>query len=188
MRVSVFGLGYVGCVSAACLARDGHTVIGVDVDQQKVTAVASGRSPVIERGLDQLIAEVTRTGKLRATLDSKAAVEQTDVSLICVGTPSNGNGSLNLHYLERVCMEIGGALAAKKDYHVVIARSTVLPGTLEGKLAPILEKHSGRLRGDDFGLCSNPEFLREGSAIEDYDRSEERRVGKECRSRWSPYH
>ena len=169
MRVSVFGLGYVGCVSAACLARDGHAVIGVDVDQQKVAAVASGRSPVIERGLDQLIAEVTRTGKLRATLDSKAAVEQTDVSLICVGTPSNGNGSLNLHYLERVCMEIGGALAAKKDYHVVIARSTVLPGTLEGKLAPILEKHSGRRRGDDFGLCSNPEFLREGSAIEDYD-------------------
>src|SRR2546429_9582103 len=119
MRVSVFGLGYVGCVSAACLARDGHTVIGVDVDQQKVTAVASGRSPVIERGLDQLIAEVTSSGKLRATLDSKAAVEQTDVSLICVGTPSNGNGSLNLNYLENGCMEIGGGFGPQKNYQAV---------------------------------------------------------------------
>ena len=169
MRVSVFGLGYVGCVSAACLARDGHMVTGVDVDQQKVSAVASGRSPVIERGLDQLIAKVTRAGKLEATPDGKAAVDRTDASLLCVGTPSNANGSLNLHYLERVCEEIGVALAAKKSYHVVIVRSTVLPGTLEGKLAPILEKHSGRRAGLDFGLCSNPEFLRESSAIEDYD-------------------
>jgi GDP-mannose 6-dehydrogenase len=168
MRVSVFGLGYVGCVSAACLARDGHTVMGVDVDPQKVAAVASGRSPVIEHGLDQLIAEVTRAGRLQAGLDSSAAVGQTEVSLICVGTPSNANGSLNLRYLERVCAEIGTALAAKKTYHVVIVRSTVLPGTVEEKLAPILEKHSGRPVGD-FGLCSNPEFLREGSAIEDYD-------------------
>src|SRR5438034_9595871 len=124
MRVSVFGLGYVGCVSAACLARDGHAVIGVDVDQQKVAAVASGRSPVIERGLDQLIAEVTRTGKLRATLDSKAAVEQTDGSLICVGTPSNGNGSLNQHYLERVCLEIPGALGTRKGHPLGIGRCT----------------------------------------------------------------
>jgi len=169
MRVSVFGLGYVGCVSAACLARDGHMVTGVDVDQQKVSAVASGRSPVIERGLDQLIAEVTRAGKLEATPDGKTAVDRADASLLCVGTPSNANGSLNLHYLERVCEEIGAALAAKKSYHVVIVRSTVLPGTLEGKLAPILEKHSGRRAGVDFGLCSNPEFLRESSAIEDYD-------------------
>lgn len=169
MRVSVFGLGYVGCVSAACLARDGHTVIGVDVDQQKVAAVAAGRSPVIELGLGQLIAEVTRTGKLQATLDSKAAVDQTEASLLCVGTPSNANGSLNLQYLDKVCGEIGSALAAKQSYHVVIVRSTVLPGTLEGRLASILEKHSGRRRGVDFGLCSNPEFLRESSAIEDYD-------------------
>src|SRR5438552_18372636 len=115
MRVSVFGLGYVGCVSAACLARDGHAVIGVDVDQQKVAAVASGRSPVIERGGDQLIAEVTRTGKLRATLDSKGAVEQSDESLVCAVTSSNGNGSLKLYYLERVCMEIGGGLASRKE-------------------------------------------------------------------------
>jgi GDP-mannose 6-dehydrogenase len=169
MRVSVFGLGYVGCVSAACLARDGHSVIGVDVDPQKVATVNSGRSPVVERGLDQLIAEVTRAEKLEATLDGCQAVALTDVSVICVGTPSNGNGSLNLRYLERVCSEIGTALAGKKDYHVVVVRSTVLPGTLEGKLAPILEKHSGRHRGADFGLCSNPEFLRESSAIDDYD-------------------
>jgi GDP-mannose 6-dehydrogenase len=179
MRISVFGLGYVGCVSAACLARDGHTVIGVDVDQQKVRAVASGRSPVIERGLDKLVAENTKAGRLEATLNSKSAVAQTDVSLICVGTPSNGNGSLNLHYLERVGIEIGAALAAKKkNYHVVIVRSTVLPGTLEGKLAPLLEKHSGRRIGAEFGLCSNPEFLREGSAIEDYDHPSEIVIGE----------
>jgi GDP-mannose 6-dehydrogenase len=169
MRVSVFGLGYVGCVSAACLARDGHTVVGVDVDDEKVGAAACGRSPIIEPGLDKLVAEVSKSGKLRATLDGQEAVKQSDITLICVGTPSNGNGSLNLQYLERVCIEIGTALAAKKDYHVVVVRSTVLPGTLEGKLAPLFEKHSGRRMGRDFGLCTNPEFLREGSAIDDYD-------------------
>jgi GDP-mannose 6-dehydrogenase len=169
MKISVFGLGYVGCVSAACLARDGHSVIGVDVDHQKVARVNAGHSPVIEKGLDELMAEIVRSGKLQATLDSQAAVERSDVSLICVGTPSNSNGSLNLQYLERVCIEVGNALAIKKGYHVVVVRSTVLPGTVEGKLAPLLEQHSGRRIGNDFGICMNPEFLREGSAIEDYD-------------------
>src|SRR5712675_1198063 len=130
MRISVFGLGYVGCISAACLARDGHTVIGVDVDPQKAAKVASGRSPVIERGLDALVDQVTKAGTLQATHDSQLAVRETDVSVVCVGTPSNGNGSLDLHYLERVCAEIGTALAAKADYHLIIIRSTVLPGTL----------------------------------------------------------
>jgi GDP-mannose 6-dehydrogenase len=169
MRISVFGLGYVGCVSAACLARQGHTVIGVDVDPQKLAAVAGGRSPVLEPGLDQLIGEVAKAGKLQATLDGQAAVQQTDVSLICVGTPSNVNGSLNLKYLDRVGMEIGTALATKNEYHLVVVRSTVLPGTARGRLGLLLEQHSGRRAGDDFGICMNPEFLREGSAIQDYD-------------------
>src|SRR5882762_7853976 len=169
MRISVFGLGYVGCVSAACLARDGHSVIGVDVNPQKVEAAGSGLSPVIEKGLDKLMSDVVTSGKMRATLDSQAAVLHSDLSLICVGTPSNGNGSLSLQYLDRVCTEIGTALTGKKEYHVIVVRSTVLPGTVEGRLVPLIEQHSGRRSGTDFGVCMNPEFLREGSAIEDYD-------------------
>ena len=169
MKISVFGLGYVGCVSAACLARDGHTVIGVDVDTQKVATAASGRSPVMESGLEALMEEAARAGRLRATSDGRAAVQQSDVSLICVGTPSNGNGSLDLQYVDRVCMELGKALASKKGYHVVVLRSTVLPETVEGRLIPLLEEHSKRSAGMDFGVCMNPEFLREGSSIEDYD-------------------
>jgi GDP-mannose 6-dehydrogenase len=168
VRVSVFGLGYVGCVTAACLARDGHTVIGVDVNPYKVELVGSGRSPVEEPGLDSLIREGVNKGHLRASLDSQSAVHESDISLICVGTPSNGNGSLNLQHVEGVCSEIGMALAAKQDYHVVVVRSTVLPGTIEQKLIPLLEQYSRRRAGADFGVCTNPEFLREGSAIGDY--------------------
>lgn len=168
MKVSVFGLGYVGCVSAACLARDGHTVIGVDVNPQKVEMVNAGRSPVMEPGLDELMGEMVGSMRLRATLDSGMAVQGSDVSLICVGTPSNGNGSLDLRYVQRVCTEIGVALAAKEDYHVVVVRSTVLPGTVEERLLPLLEQHSRKRGGVDFGVGMNPEFLREGKAIEDY--------------------
>lgn len=168
MRISIFGLGYVGSVSAACLARDGHTVIGVDVNPQKVELVGSGRSPVVEPGLDEVVGEVVRSGMLQVSLDSQAAVHISDVSLICVGTPSNDNGSLKLQYVENVCREIGMALAAKQDYHVVVVRSTVLPGTVEERLIPLLEQHSGRRAGIDFSVCMNPEFLREGSAIHDY--------------------
>jgi GDP-mannose 6-dehydrogenase len=169
MRISVFGLGYVGCISAACLARDGHAVIGVDVDANKVAATNAGRAPVLEPGLQKLISDVVKSGRLQATVDARSAVQQSDISLICVGTPSNSNGSLNLRYLDRVCIQIGTALAAKNDYHVVVVRSTVLPGTVEGRLNLLLEQHSDRRAGDGFGICMNPEFLREGSAIEDYD-------------------
>ena len=168
MRTSVFGLGYVGCVTAACLARDGHTVIGVDVNRQKAMLVGAGQSPVEEPGLDALIKEVVRSGNLKVNFDSQAAVLDSQVSLICVGTPSNSNGSLNLQFIENVCSEIGKALAVKPDYHVVVIRSTVLPGSVEEKLIPILEQHSGRRAGVDFGVCANPEFLRESSAINDY--------------------
>lgn len=168
MRISVFGLGYVGCVTATCLAANGHAVIGVDVNPLKVRLLESGQSPISEPGLDELLGKVVENGQLRATLDADIAVRETDVSLICVGTPSNHNGCVNLQFMERVCSEIGKSLGTKQSYHVVVVRSTVLPGTVLNTLIPILEQHSCRLAGSDFGVCMNPEFLREGSAIKDY--------------------
>ncbi len=168
MRISVFGLGYVGSVSAACLAHDGHTAIGVDVNPQKMALVAAGHAPVLESGLEELVGEGVRANRLLVCPDGRAAVHDSDVSLICVGTPSNGNGSLDLHYVEHVCEEIGKALAAKPGYHVVVVRSTVLPGTVQKRLIPLLEDRSGKRAGMHFGVCMNPEFLREGSAIRDY--------------------
>ena len=168
MRISIFGLGYVGCVSAACLARDGHEVIGVDVNPVKVASIAAGKSPIIEPGLDELMRDMVRSGQLRASIDAQRAVRESDISLICVGTPSNPNGSLNTRYVESVCQEIGLAINHKRGYHTVVVRSTVLPGTVNEKVVPILEEFSGRRAGDDFGVAMNPEFLREGSAISDY--------------------
>jgi GDP-mannose 6-dehydrogenase len=168
MKISVHGLGYVGCVSAACLAQDGHEVLGIDINPLKVRLLESGKSPVVEPGLEELIVRNVSSGKLKVGLDSQAAVHQCGVSLICVGTPSNDNGSLKLDYVENVCREIGEALADKQDYHLVVIRSTVLPGTVEKRLIPTLEERSGKRAGIDFGVCMNPEFLREGSAIQDY--------------------
>ncbi len=168
MKISVFGLGYVGSVSAACLAKDGHEVIGVDVQPDKVDAINAGRSLVSEPGLAEMVAELAKQGQMRATTCSHEAVHASDMSLICVGTPSNDNGSLKLNYVEAVAREIGAALADYEGYHVVCVRSTVLPGTTEDFVAPILEQTSGKVRGRDFGLCMNPEFLREGVAIADY--------------------
>ena len=168
MKIAVFGLGYVGAVSAACLAREGHDVLGVDVNPRKVEMIQAGHSPIIETGLDELLADVVRAGRLQATIDGRAAVRDSDVSVICVGTPSNGNGNLHFDYIENVCREIGAALADAAGYHVVVVRSTVLPGTVRERLVPLLEQHSGRRAGVDFGVCMNPEFLREGTGIEDY--------------------
>jgi GDP-mannose 6-dehydrogenase len=168
VNIAVFGLGYVGCLSAACLSREGHSVVGVDVNPRKVELVRAGRSPVLEPGLDELIGEVVRQLRLDATTDAARAVQQSEVSVICVGTPSNGNGSLHLHYVESVCREIGMALASSRDYHVVVVRSTVLPGTVEERLIPLLEEHSGRRAGPEFGVCMNPEFLRESTGLHDY--------------------
>lgn len=169
MKISVFGLGYVGCVSAACLARDGHEVVGVDVNEAKVEALAAGRSPVWESGLGELVAETVAAGRLTATVNGREAVHGTDLSFICVGTPSQKNGNLDLAYVKRVCDEIGEALASKPGYHTVAMRSTVLPGTIREVVLPSLEKASGRKAGSGFGLSMNPEFLREGNAIKDYD-------------------
>ena len=170
MKISVFGLGYVGTVSAACLARDGHQVIGVDVNQQKVAAINNGNATVGEPGLTELMNRVHREGRLRAVVDSAIAVHESDISLVCVGTPSNDNGSLKLKYIENVCREIGNAIADKNAYHVVVIRSTVLPNTVQSRVIPILEQASRKRAGVDFGVSMNPEFLREGSAIADYDK------------------
>src|SRR5688500_4871249 len=168
MKVSVFGLGYVGSVSAACFAADGHDVVGVDVNPDKVAAVNSGRSPIVEPGLEELLASAVTEGRLRATTSTEDAVNSTDMSLICVGTPSRKNGSLDLTYLTRVCEQIGDALRTKDDYHVVVVRSTVLPGTTHDTVIPALEARSGKKYGEGFGVAVNPEFLREGSALKDF--------------------
>jgi GDP-mannose 6-dehydrogenase len=168
MRISVFGLGYVGCVSAACLAQDGHKVMGVDINQNKVDIINSGRSPVVEKDIDEIIKEVVKSQKLIATTDVREAVRNSEISMICVGTPSNDNGSLDLKYVKRVCVEIGTGLREKDEYHVVVVRSTVLPSSVEEELIPILEKSSGKKAGVDFGVCMNPEFMREGSSVYDF--------------------
>jgi GDP-mannose 6-dehydrogenase len=168
MRVSVFGLGYVGSVSAASFAADGHDVVGVDVNPSKVESINDGRSPIVEPGLDALIDESRRAGRLRATTSTAEAVQETELSLVCVGTPSRRNGSLDLTYLERVCEQIGEALREKHAYHVVVVRSTVLPGTTHGVVIPALERRSGLRYGEGFGVSVNPEFLREGTALRDF--------------------
>jgi GDP-mannose 6-dehydrogenase len=168
MRVSVLGLGYVGCVSAASLADADHQVIGVDVNEEKVAAVNAGRSPIVEPGLDDVLKRAVDAGRLRATTNTAEAVAHSDVSLVCVGTPSRRNGSLDLTYLERVSGQIGAALREKSSYHVVVVRSTVLPGTTHSVVIPALERESGKKYGDGFGVSVNPEFLREGTALKDF--------------------
>ncbi len=168
MNISIFGLGYVGSVSAACFAASGHRVIGVDVNPDKVEMVRSGRTPIVEPGLEDAIRREVDENRLTATTDAATAVASTDVSLVCVGTPSRRNGSLDLTYLERVVEQIGDALREKPNYHVVVIRSTVLPGTTHQRVIPALEAHSGKKYGVGFGVSVNPEFLREGTALHDF--------------------
>ncbi|MGI8897478.1 MAG: nucleotide sugar dehydrogenase [Pyrinomonadaceae bacterium] len=168
MKLSVFGLGYVGCVSAACFAKAGHQVVGVDVNPIKVDIVNEGRSPIVESGINELIEQTVRTGNLRATTNSAEGVCDSEISLVCVGTPSKPNGSLDLTYVSRVCEEIGSAVRAKTKHHVVVMRSTMLPGTIENVVVPALEGSSGKKAGRDFGVCVNPEFLREGTSLKDF--------------------
>lgn len=166
--ISVIGLGYVGCVSAACFASRGHSVIGVDVDPTKLALLKSGRAPVVEERIAELTADVVASGALSVTDDAGAAVIASDVSLVCVGTPSSPSGGLSTTYLERVSEEIGAALSKKSQWHTVVYRSTMIPGTCESVLVPILERASGKRVGVDFGVCVNPEFLREGSSVRDF--------------------
>ena len=177
MKIAVFGLGYVGVVSAACLVRDGHEVLGVDPNAVKVGFLRQGKSPIVEPGLDELIAAATAAGRLTAGSDPVAAVAQCDVLMVCVGTPGQPNGSLDLSYVRRVVQQIGEQLAGAAAYKVVVIRSTLLPGSMQNVVIPTLEESARRKAGQDFGVCINPEFLREGSAIYDYDHPPKTVIG-----------
>jgi len=168
MKISIMGLGYVGAVSAACLAKEGHDVIGVDPVGLKVDIINNGQTPIIEKDIAQIIQTAVNQGKLKATTNAITAVEQTELSLVCVGTPSQSNGNIDTSYVKRVCTEIGSALKHKSSRHVVVIRSTILPGTIRTIVIPALEKSSGKIAGRDFGVCNNPEFLREGTAVYDF--------------------
>jgi GDP-mannose 6-dehydrogenase len=167
-KISVFGLGYVGSVSATCLASKGNSVLGVDLNPAKVKAIESGQSPIVEEGLASILREARNACHLHATTDAQAAVHQSEISFICVGTPSQRNGKLDLSGVERVSEDIGQALRTKSTFHWVVLRSTVLPGTTDRVVTPIVERTSGKKAGQDFAVCYNPEFLREGTAIKDF--------------------
>jgi len=168
MNISIFGLGYVGCVGMGCLAAKGHTIVGVDVSEQKVQLINEGRPTIVEAGIAELISAGHSKGRIRATRDYKDAVLNTEVSFLCVGTPSATNGHLNLEYLLQTAKEIGEALVEKQEFHIVVIRSTVFPGT-NARVSEIIESLSGKKRNVDFAVVSNPEFLREGTAVKDYD-------------------
>jgi len=177
MKIAVFGLGYVGVVSAACLVKDGHDVCGVDPNTVKVGFLQQGKSPIVEPGLEELIATAVAAGRLAAGSDPAAAVARSDVLMVCVGTPGQANGSLDLSYVRRVVQQIGEQLAQAPAYKVVVIRSTLLPGSMQSVVIPTLEESSHRKAGTDFGVCINPEFLREGTAIYDYDHPPKTVIG-----------
>jgi GDP-mannose 6-dehydrogenase len=168
MKISVLGLGYVGAVSAACLAKEGHEVIGVDPERTKVDLINAGRTPIIEKDIGEIIAEQVAAGRLVATTDLDAAVRNTDLAFVCVGTPSRANGGIDLKFVRRVCEQIGRTLASHQGAPVIVMRSTMLPGTMREVVIPTLEKFSGKRAGEEFGVCINPEFLREGTSVHDY--------------------
>lgn len=167
MNISIFGLGYVGCVSIGCLARNGHTVTGVDVSPIKVDQINTGLATIIEKDIDKIIKEEHANKRISATTDFKKAILETELSIVAVGTPSSNTGHLNLNYIFKVAENFGEVLKDKTEFHVIAIRSTVLPGTSE-KFAAIVEQFSGKKRNIDFAMVSNPEFLREGTAVEDY--------------------
>jgi GDP-mannose 6-dehydrogenase len=179
-RISIFGLGYVGAVSLACLARDGHQVVGVDIDPTKLDLIRSGKSPILEEGIQELMRDVVTSRRVSVTNDAAQALRDTELSFVCVGTPSAANGSQDLTAILRLAAQLGAALRDKREFHTFVIRSTVQPGTTEGEIAPILERVSGKRAGVDFGLCFQPEFLREGSSIRDYDHPPFTVVGGDC--------
>jgi len=170
MKISIFGLGYVGAVSLACLARDGHSVIGVDVDKAKLDLIRSGKTPVVEEGMVDLMARVAAAGNVSVTTDAVQAVLDSEISLVCVGTPSAPNGSQDQSAMLKLAHDLGRAMRGKSARHVFVFRSTLVPGTVEDVLRPIIEQESGKKDGEDFDVCFQPEFLREGTSIRDYDR------------------
>lgn len=170
MKISIFGLGYVGAVSLACLSRDGHDVIGVDIDPSKLDLIAAGKTPVVEEGMVDLMQQVAAGGHVSVTTDVARAVAESELSLVCVGTPSAANGSQDQGAVLRLAEAMGRAIAQKATPHIVVFRSTLVPGTVEDVLRPIIERESGKRDGEGFHLCFQPEFLREGSSIRDYDK------------------
>jgi len=178
LRISIFGLGYVGTVSAGCLAQDGHEVVGVDPVRTKVDLINAGQSPIIEADIAEIIDAGVRFGRLRATDKQDEAILQTELSFVCVGTPSQANGNLDLKYIRRVCELIGRALKNKPARHTIVIRSTILPGTMRQIVIPTLEEYSGKKAGVDFGVCNNPEFLREGSAVKDFNSPPKTVIGE----------
>jgi len=168
LRISIFGLGYVGTVSAGCLAYEGHDVVGVDPVPTKVNLINRGKSPIVETDVGEIIAATAKAGRLRATSDPSQAIRETELSFVCVGTPSQANGNLDLRYIRRICEQIGEALKSKNERHTVVVRSTILPGTMRKIVIPILEEFSAKKAAVEFGVCNNPEFLREGSAVNDF--------------------
>ncbi len=167
MNISIFGLGYVGCVSLGCLAQNGHKVIGVDVSQNKIDLINSGKPTIIEAEIDRIIKEQFEQGNISATADANFAVQNSELSIIAVGTPSSEKGHLNLQYIFNVAEHIGEAIRSKNDFHIIALRSTVMPGTCD-KIADIIAKSSGKTRNEGFAVVDNPEFLREGTAVKDY--------------------
>jgi len=167
MKISIFGLGYVGCVGMGCLAQNGHQVIGVDIQQIKIDLINQGKPTIVEKDIDTIIANQYENGRVSATMDYKKAVNETEVSILCVGTPSTVEGHLNLDYIYETAKQLGESLRNKEEFHVVVIRSTVLPGT-NNKVGAIIEKYSGKKRNKGFAVVSNPEFLREGTAVDDY--------------------
>ncbi len=178
MKISVFGLGYVGTVSAGCLAHDGHEVIGVDPVRTKVDLINKGQSPIIEADIIEIIGSTVKARRLRATDDQNEAIRETELSFVCVGTPSQTNGNLDLRYVRRVCELIGQTLKSKSTRHTIVIRSTILPGTMRQIVIPVLEEYSGKKAGVDFGVCNNPEFLREGSAVRDFNAPPKTVIGE----------
>jgi GDP-mannose 6-dehydrogenase len=178
LRISIFGLGYVGTVSAGCLAADGHEVIGVDPASTKTGLIDQGRSPIIEAEIGEIIASAVQSGNLRTTDDAVLAICETELSFVCVGTPSQPNGNLDLRFIRRICEQIGEALKHKSARHTVVIRSTILPGTMRNLVIPTLEEFSGKKAGSDFGVCTNPEFLREGSAVRDFRQPPKTVIGE----------
>ena len=178
MKISIFGMGYVGTVSAGCLAQAGHEVIGVDPVRTKVDLINAGQSPIIEADIGEIVVAAVQTGRLRATSDQDLAIRETELSFVCVGTPSQTNGNLDLTHIRRVCELIGEGLKKKTDRHTVVIRSTILPGTMRQIVIPVLEEYSGKNAGTDFGVCNNPEFLREGSAVKDFNSPPKTVIGE----------
>jgi len=174
----IFGMGYVGCVSGACLASLGHRVTGVEPNLTKVELINSGQSPIVEKGLPELIATAVREQRYRATADWKTALAESTIAMVCVGTPSRSNGSIDLGYVRRVCEQIGQGIRGRADYFTVVIRSTIIPGTVEEHLIPILERESGMTAGRDFGVCMNPEFLREGTSVVDFHEPPKTVIGE----------